>query len=70
MYIHVDGPVIKCGKCGSTDIAETLRKHPTDSTQLVCLACGHRGGEKKSPFVWLNRNVDAFTYVPPKEINF
>ena len=69
MYTYVKGPEVKCSQCGSTDIAETVRKHPTQSTYLVCLKCGHRGGEKKSPFV-MEPHVSIYTYTPPKEITF
>jgi len=50
VYIEIAGPEIKCSECGSSNIAKTIRKFAMQSTWLVCLDCGHRGGEKKSPF--------------------
>jgi len=72
VYIEIAGPEIKCSECGSSNIAETIRKFAMQSTWLVCLDCGHRGGEKKSPFAPYGEggSNSIFSYKPPKEISF
>ena len=44
MYIYLSN-TIKCGECGSRDIARTIPKTPYSKGRLVCLTCGHK--EKK-----------------------
>lgn len=44
MYIYLNN-VIKCGECGSTDIARTIPRYVPG--RLVCLSCGHREPKKE-----------------------
>lgn len=72
MYIEIKGPDIKCSECGSLNVAETIRKSAMESTWLVCLDCGHRGREKKSPFAPHGEGGSNSIYNcrPSKEITF
>ncbi|MCK5602262.1 hypothetical protein KAR91_10345 [Candidatus Pacearchaeota archaeon] len=44
MYIYLKNEV-KCGECGSRDVAKTIPKTPYHPGRFVCLSCGHK--EKK-----------------------
>lgn len=54
--MYIEGPMIVCSGCGSTEVVKTVRRFVTDSSWLVCLNCGHRGGEEKSPFAMASKS--------------
>ncbi len=54
MYIYLN-KTVKCGECGSQDIARTIPKTPYHAGRLVCLSCGHK--EKKIEYDVMGSSV-------------
>jgi len=54
MYIYLKNE-IKCGVCGSRDVARTIPKTPYVTGRLVCLNCGHK--EKKVEYDVIGNSV-------------
>lgn len=62
-------PPIKCGECGSLNVARTVNNEPFSIGRLVCLSCGHKGPEEIINFD-TGVTSKSYTYTPPKEITF
>ena len=57
MYIYLKNEV-KCGECGSRDVAKTIPKSPYHPGRFVCLSCGHKEKEVEH-----NTMNDSITWV-------